>query len=316
MTIRAPEPGKINENKAEADAAQLGRPSSQHVSQNGTVAAGHAGRSGYIVGGIALVAVIVLVVLATRAMGGMATVEAPTVLPSPQATSTPVKEIIVVTAAPAPTAPITPTPACVSGQSQLALIEAMEHKSDWKQAVAAAEAALDLPTLCDADRRALTQKAVADGLNVLYYTAVDGQDRAGQQHAVDTYLALKQRAHDARVDFPSPLQVATQAFQISQFRLAITAVETAYTEQDFDPRVQRDVSHLYVSALYSIGLYYTKAPQGSDLYTEGLTYLSASHRLAVQYQTGQGEAAILLTQLAGPDETTWPQPYASPLLTR
>jgi hypothetical protein len=272
-----------------------------------------------IVGGFAFMVLVLLVVLVMGAARNPVATELPTVIPSlsPLPTITPIRETVVVTVVP-PTAVLpspTATPDCVSGQAQLALIEAMEKKSNWKQAAATAEAALDLPTLCEADRRALTQKAVADGLNVLYYTAVDGQDRTGQQHAVDTYLALKQRARDAHVDFPSPLQVATQALLISQFRLAIAAVEIAYAQHDFDPSIHRDISHLYVSALYSIGLYYSKAPQGSDLYIEGLGYLSASHRLAVQYQTGQGEAATLLSLLIGSNEATWPKPYQSPLLT-
>jgi hypothetical protein len=313
MTMRTPRPDQIEEQKTQADdirppASPLGPP------QTGGGSSGQLGTSLAIVGGVVLVVLCALLFLVARPFSGQATAAAPTTLP-PLSSLTPVKETVVVTVTPAPTANVTPTPACVSGQSQLALIEAMEKKSDWKQAQAAAEAALDLPALCDVDRRALTHKAVADGLNVLYYTAVDGQDRAGQQHAVDTYLGLKQRARDAHVDFPSPLQVATQAFQISQFRLAIAAIETAYAARDFDPSVNRDVTHLYVSALYSIGLYYTQAPAGSDLYTEGLAYLSASHRLAVQYQTGQGEAATLLTQLVGPDEATWPRPYQSPLLS-
>lgn len=206
-----------------------------------------------------------------------------------------------------------PTSACIAAVAHLALIEDLEKRGNWTQAAATAEAALDVPNLCGEARRPLTQKAVADGLNVLFFEPFRGVDREAEQHAVDRYLALRQRADDADVDFPTALQVANQAFTSSKFRLAMTALEIAYAEGSFRPDMHRDTTHLYVSALYGIGRYYTQQPSESDLYTEGLAYLSASHRLAVQYQTGQGEAAALLTQRIGPDETVWPNPYPSPV---
>lgn len=307
MTLRTEPPDKIAEQRMHADQAEHPTGLQAQPMQNDAHTSRSVAPSHLWIGGLALLMIFVIGMPVALMRYGQTSNVAPL--------ATPIKEVVVVPAASVPTTMVTPTPSCVSGQTQLTLIEALEQKSNWQQAQAAAETALDIPSLCEADRRAFTQKAVANGLNVLYYTAVDGQDRSGQQQAVDTYLALRQRAYQTHVAFPSSLQVATQAYQISQFRLAITAIEMAYTARDFDPQIDRAVTHLYVSALYNIGVYETKAPPGSDPFTEGLAYLAASHRLAVQEQTGQGDAATLLTHLIGPDETTWPLPYRSPLLT-
>src|SRR5262245_11153303 len=126
MTLRPPPPEHINEQKAQAENAMPVRPFQITDRTSASASSPSVG----VVAGIVFVAVMIVVVLLTRASGGQATAETPTAVPSPLPTLTPVKEIVVITAVPAPTAMVTPTPDCVSGQSQLALIEAMEHKSD------------------------------------------------------------------------------------------------------------------------------------------------------------------------------------------
>jgi hypothetical protein len=92
------------------------------------------------------------------------------------------------------------------------------------------------------------------------------------------------------------------------------AIEQALADGDYHPEVDRATTRMYISTLYNVGNWYTQAPAGSALHQQGLTWLAASHQLAVQYQTGQGEAAMLLRQLAGQQESGWPAPAQTPLL--
>lgn len=271
-------------------------------------------------GGIGLVAFVVLIILALRpllvpqqssAASGITVAPTVAIVPTvPVVTVIATPTVLPATATPAATS----TPVCVSAQSQLVLVEDLERKSAWKQAAATADAALDLPALCPDARQALTQRAVTNRLNLLIYEPSPLSDRAAQQQSIDAYLALRRRAVAAQVDFPSPVALAKQAYATSQFLLSITALEQAYIEHTFHPERDTDATHLYISALYNVGYFETQAGAGSATYSEGLSFLRASHQLALLYGTGQREAGDVLTQIVGPDETTWPPPYASPLL--
>jgi hypothetical protein len=262
--------------------------------------------------GIPLAAAIALVLLVASFLvvsGGRAsTALTPSTLPMPPATAIPAKETIIITQTPVP------TPDCVSVASQLALIESLTGKGDWEGGAREADAVLTIAKLCESDRKRLTEKAVITGLQALYNQKFESLDEKSHQQEVDRFLTLRERARLSGVDFPTPLQVARASYSISQFRLTVAAVEIALSEGDYNPQLDRDTTKLYISALYGLGYWYTQAPEDSDLYNLGLAYLSASHRLAVQFKTGQGEAAALLTKRIGADETHWPAPYRSPLL--
>ena len=221
----------------------------------------------------------------------------------------PLRETVVVTPTPAPTP-------CVSGQSQLAILEEQARVGKWQDAADAAEAALAVQGLCSADRAVLLQKAVTYGLDALYAEPVvlEPFDRAAQQAQVDRYLKLRERARLADVAFPSALEVAREANSSSHHRLTVAAVETALEERAFNPTIDRDVTKLYISALYGVCYWQTKDQTQRDVYTEGLSYCTASYRLATSFKTGQADAATLLTTLVGADTRAWPTPYPSPLV--
>ncbi len=221
------------------------------------------------------------------------------------------------TAAPTsvPTPAPTPTPGeeCTSGQPQLALIADLVGKGDWVQAATIANVTLDVADLCDRDRRPLTQQAVSSVWKALLQEKFRPLDVDGQQSMVDRYLALQARARDAGVEFPSSLQSAEEAYSRSQFLLAKVAVEQALAAAEYQPELDRDITHMYVSTLYGLCAWYTTAEQGSELYQHGLAYCVASNELAEQFCTGQGEAATTLNSQLTSDRQRWPEAARTPL---
>src|SRR5690349_12120576 len=113
-TNRPPDPKKIKRQKAEVDSelsvpVNLNRELQQKPKTDNTL---------LIVGGLVLFVLILMVVLA-RSAPTPTVAEVPMVVASPAAIPSPIKEVIVVTAAPPPA-----TPTQCAGQPQLALIEA------------------------------------------------------------------------------------------------------------------------------------------------------------------------------------------------
>lgn len=260
------------------------------------------------VAAIALVALCSVVAFVVVSSLGVREVRSPTALPQPAA-------LLVQPTEPVATAlPAIPTPSCTGTTTYLEIIARQEQANHWEDAVATAEAALSDTHLCPADSKLLTARAVADGLKVLYNKPFAPLDVAAQQQEIDRYLSLRERAHDAQVAFDSPLQVAGQAYQIGQFPLARVAVEQALAAGDYRPELDRATTRMYISTLYNLGSWYSQAPAGSEVYQEGLAWLAASHQLALHYQTGQAEAAMLLRQLVGQEEASWPTPAPTPLL--
>lgn len=255
--------------------------------------------------GAALGLIALCVVLTAVVIGSVATreVREPTALPQPSAAQVSPTE-----------PPAMPTPSCTAATNYVEIITRQEQANRWEEAVATAEAGLADTRLCSSDSKLLTARAVADGLKVLYNKPFGPLDVAAQQQEIDRYLSLRERARAAQVPFDTPLQVAGQAYQIGQFPLARVAVEQALAEGDYRPEVDRATTRMYISTLYNLGSWYTQAPMGSELYHQGLAWLAASHQLALKYQTGQGEAAMLLRQLAGQQESQWPAPATTPLL--
>lgn len=221
--------------------------------------------------------------------------------------------VSVITVVPTGSVSLAPTPACVSGQGQQAVVDGLIQQGKWEQAANQAEAALSTTTLCTDDIRPLTQRAVSSGLHVLYNQEFDPLDSAGQQQEIDRFLQLRERARLLHLEFPTLLQVARESYRTSQHRLTVAALESAFTEGTFTPSLDRDTLKLYISALYGLGYWYTQAPKNSALYAEGLAYLAASHRLAVLFHTGQGEAAARLKQCTGTEATPSSPSYQSPL---
>lgn len=208
----------------------------------------------------------------------------------------------------------TPTPSYPDITPHVDAILAAMKTSRWQEAATIAEGALTKEGLRDEDHKLLVQYAVTCGLKVLYLQHFEPLNQTQHQRMVDTYLALKARTQGANVEIDPPLVVASEAFSHSQFLLARIAFEEALKDKSFNPEVDRDITHTYVSTLYGLGEWYTTAEPNSPLYQQGLRYLSASHLVAVKYQTGQGQAAMRLQQLVSDNEEQWPAPVAVPLL--
>lgn len=256
----------------------------------------------FALGGVALLIVVFSVV----GLRGSAS-------PSPQPTTLPeatARSII----APPTALPPTETPTDAAIALYVARIKAYEAKGSWSEAVSEAENTLDLPDLSDGNRKIITRYAVADGLKDLYTQPFSPLDKKQQQAMIDRYLALKQRAHDASVEFDTPRQVASRAFPSSQFHLARVALEEALKDGTFNPEIDRDITRMYVSTLYGLGAWYITDNPGTALYNEGLSWLVASDQVAVKYNTGQSEADALLAQRGYPNRSERPQPAATPLL--
>lgn len=218
------------------------------------------------------------------------------------------------TSVPVPTAT---APMCTSAQGYLTIIVAQEATGDYPGAASTADSALRITGLCPNDQTALKQKAVSVGISALYTAPFsDPLDIAAQQRLVDRYEMLRSQAEENSISRDTDLQIARRAFAISQFLLAKTALDNAYAAGQFHPAVDRDITHLYVSSCYGLGMWYSTATKGSALYHEGLAWLATSHVLSVKYHTGQGEAASKLTELVSPTEAHWPAPAATPLLKR
>jgi hypothetical protein len=83
---------------------------------------------------------------------------------------------------------------------------------------------------------------------------------------------------------------------------------------------EKELLTLYIRLLYECGSWCVQAAaqgityQEGDLHDLGISYLVASHRLSVQFATGQYLATAMLRTLLDGDETSWPEPYLSPLL--
>lgn len=214
-----------------------------------------------------------------------------------------------------PTVAATPVPDCRSAEGQLTIIEAKEAAGDFSGASADAEAALRIAGLCADDRRTLQHKAISAGLSALYSVQFEPLDVPAQQHLVDRYESLRARAQDAGIPIDTDLQIARRAYTVSQFPLAKAALDNAYTAGQFNPSVDRELTQLYVSTCYNLGAWYTTAAKESDRYRQGLAWLRTSERLAAMYRTGQGEAAMKLRALSGSDETAWPSPAVTALLS-
>jgi hypothetical protein len=214
-----------------------------------------------------------------------------------------------------PTAiPPPPTPSGPDITSYVDLIEASMRAGRYREAATTAEAALRVEGLRDADRRVLTGYIVTAGMKDIYTQPSRPLDRDGQQHLVDTYLSLVERAKGAGVAIDTPLQVATSAFASSQFPLARVALEQAVADGSFTPSTERDTVKLYVSTLYGLGAWYTTAQEDSPLYKEGIRWLVTSDRVADFYETGQSEAEAKLGEAGLTDPATWPTPFETPLL--
>ena len=132
----------------------------------------------------------------------------------------------VVLAATATPPPLTPTPDCVRATGQLALIDDLERRADWKRAASTAEATLDMAQLCREERGLLLEKAVGNGIRVLLQERFPNTlDTELQQELVERYLALKARAKAAGIAFPTSLRVAADAYGRSQHLLAKVALQ-------------------------------------------------------------------------------------------
>lgn len=215
-------------------------------------------------------------------------------------------------ATPIPPTTVPPThPSCVEATAELRIVQDHAQRSQWSLAAAAAESALRQRDLCEDDRRALLAQLVAAGLEQIYSEQFQPLDVAAQRALVTRYQALRRRAVDEGIPFPTDIQVAQRAYQIGQFLLAKTAFDEAIVSRTVTPADQALIQQ-YVSTLYNLGAWWL---QGDDeLRREGLRMLVASHRLDVTFRVGSGVAGAKLREVLGPDEDHWPAASETPLL--
>jgi hypothetical protein len=223
-------------------------------------------------------------------------------------TAVPIQPTAVPTAVPAA------TPETSAIDTYVALIGSHVAKGDYQVAITTAEGALDTPDISDAERKVLIGYIVSAGMKDIESQEFRPLDRAQHQQLVDTYLSLVERASIAGITIDTPLEVAVRAHVSSQFPLAKVAAEEALKAGSYNPKIDRDITRLYVSTLCSLGEWYSKAPKGTPLYDEGVRALVTSDLIADQYKTGQSEAEVLLKQLGYNDKKTWPDPLSTPLL--
>ncbi len=204
----------------------------------------------------------------------------------------------------------TPTPEptrepCQDGTAHLAIVSAQELSAEWQQAYASARSALQIEDLCRENRSELARKAVANGLNANWATPAEPASPNVQENAVDRYRQIEQLASNYALSFPlSARQGAEQAYEASQFELAIVLVEQAAGRGEIaasDPLQARFAAAAY----YNQGYHY--ALDGADKATrdEGLRFLLSAHLIDREHQLGISEAWRLLSQLIGNDERLW-----------
>jgi hypothetical protein len=238
--------------------------------------------------------------------------------------ATPVPQATQPTAAPAEriieriiqaTALPTPTPACTSAQGYLSIIAAQQAAGNYTAAATTAETTLRITGLCASDTHALTQVALQSGIAALYTAPFDPTDTAAEQHLVDRYESVRLRAQETGIPIDTDLQIARRSFASSHFLLSLAALTHAHADHQFNPAIDRDITHLLTSVYYNLGVYTLEGqPQGSERYGQGLAWLATSKAIADAYHTGQGEAAMKLKELLGPDQATWPAPAETPFL--
>lgn len=230
--------------------------------------------------------------------------------PTPTAAPTPVPQVLIATPTAAPST-ATPLPVCTPGASYLKVISDQEKRSKWDAAADNAATALDDDDLCEDDRSTLAARYVTDALEGLWARKF-GPDKASQEEAAARYQTIKQHALRFGAQFPDSVSIAGRAEQSGKFVLTKIAYDEAIEIGTFHTDDIEQVRS-YVSNLHNIGSWWTDDPN-NPAFREGLSYLVASHHVAVKFKTGQAEAWGLLKERAGSDESKWPAPAATPLL--
>ncbi len=217
----------------------------------------------------------------------------------------------------------TPTPEptaepCHDGAPYLEIVSAQELRAEWAQAYASARSALQTADLCRDDRTELARKAVANGLSANWATPADPASPAIQQAAIDRYRELEGLAGDYELSFPlSARQGAEQAYEASQFALAVLLIEEAAGEGQVvaaDPLQARFAAAAYYNQGYHYALHGPQEPARD----EGLRLLLTAHLIDREQRLGINEAWRLLSQLLGADERLWPgriEPLSSAFLS-
>jgi hypothetical protein len=249
-----------------------------------------------------------IVVALMAGIGGFAIRGSPQTTPASvvaQATATP----LVATPTPQPT----PTPdECPGVDVYLKVITDQEQQAKWDQAAENAASALNDETLCKKDRSIFAQKYVTDAMEGLYARKF-GPGKTTQEDAAKQYQTIVRNAARYGAEPPNPITVAQRAAEGGKFLLAKAAWDDAIEAGTFNT-ADINLVDSYVDNLTSVGKWWTEKPDGPD-FEEGKRYLSTANRISLLWETGSRESWGILRQIVGTDETTWPPPIDTPLLS-
>ena len=205
-------------------------------------------------------------------------------------------------------------PVCQPATRYLEIIAQQELSGYWDDAFKSAQTALQLENICERDEKLLAEKAVGNGLSAIWATpSTTPADFAAQQAAVSRYESLKRLSGSYAVPFPlSERQVAGEAYKVSQFLLAMLAMERGFETGQIDRDDQLQVA-FYHDSVYNLGWWLAHHASG-DLREYGLQLLATAAELDARYRLGRSLAAEELRRLVGADSRLWPEPVLSPLI--
>jgi hypothetical protein len=228
--------------------------------------------------------------------------------PAPQATEPSLATEPSIASEPNPVATANP---CPSIGSWLDVIATYERQARWGLAASSAQTALRTPGLCEADRGALGQKAVALSKQALFESPPPPEDAAGQRRVAAAYGDLKALAAQNGMPPPPPLQIARSAYDARLFVLASAAFADAFTSGESSVE-DRDVVRAAYATQRNIGLIWSQRADSGQR-QEGLARLVTACRIDELDQLGSPEACDDLKTLLGPREK-WPPPLPDPLI--
>jgi len=215
-----------------------------------------------------------------------------------------------ITAAPATTA-APAQQACPSVASYLEVIAGYERQARWSLAATTAQTAMHTPGLCETDRAALGQKAIALGQQALFEQPAAPEDAPGQKRVVAAYADLKSLATTYGAQPPAPLPIAQSAYDKRLFLLAAAAYADAFIDGDSSTQ-DRDVVRADYAAQYNLGLAWAERTDTTQ-HADGLARLATACSIDERQQLGSPEACNELQKLLGA-RSRWPAPLPDPLV--
>jgi hypothetical protein len=221
---------------------------------------------------------------------------------------------------PSPTPhPVTPTPRpCAVGETYLTTLRILEQGKQWAAAAKTAEDALQhdrvqTDAACAPQRALFTEKALTFHVYALAAHEPSYLNVPVQLQQVKRYQYLKHQARAAGIRFLSSLAVAQRAKENGHWRLARVAYEDAFQEGAFS-QADTLLMRQYEEVLFRGGWWLAQASGAAK--AEGLRLLATRYALDTAKGEAKGHAWAELRKHCGPDERTWPEPIATPLLAQ